>query len=259
MELLARYHDGLVADRPRRHLPPRWGRGHGAARHLRPRDPHRARRLARERRLPAPRPQERAPHRRHRQALRRAASPSRSSPTSSCARQMLPALAARHRQDRAKQLQLVGIATAALASVIVAYLFGVPLLAGNIVRVMPTEWEQQIGDTVATQLEEQLTRGGRLGDLRHRSQQPRQPRHRPLRRCRDGRRGLALQARRSPSSARPSPTPSRCPAARPSTSPRCSTRPKRRTSSPASWRTSSATSPIATSWRASSRRPAPVS
>ena len=102
-------------------------------------------------------------------------------------------------------------------------------------------------------------RGGRLGDLRHRSQQPRQPRHHPLRRRRDGRRGLALRSHASPSSARTSPTPSRCPAARRSTSPPCSTRPKRPTSSPASWRTSSATSPTATSWRASSPRPAPVS
>ena len=76
------------------------------------------------------------------------------------ARQMLPALAMRHRQDRARQLQLVGISTAALVSVIVAYIFGVPLLAGNIVRVMPIEWEQEFGDTVAAQLEEQLTENG---------------------------------------------------------------------------------------------------
>jgi hypothetical protein len=76
------------------------------------------------------------------------------------ARQMLPALAMRHRQDRAKQLQLVGISTGALVSVIVAYIFGVPLLAGNIVRVMPIEWEQEFGDTVAAQLEEQLQEAG---------------------------------------------------------------------------------------------------
>jgi Zn-dependent protease with chaperone function len=76
------------------------------------------------------------------------------------ARQMLPALAMRHRQDRAKQLQLVGMSTGALVSVIVAYIFGVPLLAGNIVRVMPIEWEQEFGDTVAVQLEEQLREAG---------------------------------------------------------------------------------------------------
>lgn len=76
------------------------------------------------------------------------------------ARQMLPALALRHRQDRTKQLQLVGISTAALASVIVAYIVGVPLLAGNIVRIMPTQWEQEFGDTVAVQLEEQLEDAG---------------------------------------------------------------------------------------------------
>jgi Zn-dependent protease with chaperone function len=76
------------------------------------------------------------------------------------ARQMLPALIERHRQDRGKQLQLVGISTGALVSVIVAYIFGVPLLAGNIVRVMPTQWEQDFGDTVATQLEAQLKEEG---------------------------------------------------------------------------------------------------
>jgi predicted Zn-dependent protease len=72
------------------------------------------------------------------------------------ARTMLPALAVRHSQDRTKQLQLVGISTAALVSVIVAYIVGVPLLAGNIVRVMPIQWESEFGDTVAAQLEEQL-------------------------------------------------------------------------------------------------------
>jgi Zn-dependent protease with chaperone function len=76
------------------------------------------------------------------------------------ARQMLPALAERQRQDRGKQLQLVGISTGALVSVIVAYLFGVPLLAGNIVRVLPTAWEQEFGDTVAAQLEAQLKEEG---------------------------------------------------------------------------------------------------
>jgi Zn-dependent protease with chaperone function len=75
-------------------------------------------------------------------------------------RGMLPALAEHHRQDRGKQLRLVGIATGALASVIVAYLFGVPLLARNIVQVMPTDWEQNIGDTVAEQLEAALREEG---------------------------------------------------------------------------------------------------
>jgi Zn-dependent protease with chaperone function len=76
------------------------------------------------------------------------------------ARQNLPALASRNRQDRNKQLQLVGISTAALASVIVAYIVGVPLLAGNIVRILPIEWEQEFGDTVANQLEAQLREEG---------------------------------------------------------------------------------------------------
>lgn len=72
------------------------------------------------------------------------------------ARTMLPALAIKHRQDRAKQYRAVALATAALASVVVAYIFGVPLLAGNITRVVPPEWEERLGNTVVAQIENAL-------------------------------------------------------------------------------------------------------
>jgi Zn-dependent protease with chaperone function len=43
--------------------------------------------------------------------------------------------------------------------VIFAYLFGVPLLADQLVTLVPPAWEQRIGDTAATQIEASLTDG----------------------------------------------------------------------------------------------------
>lgn len=71
----------------------------------------------------------------------------------SAARTLLPALAHRHRQERGKQLRALGVATAALVSVIVAYVFGVPLLANRIVGLVPPEWEERLGETVVDQIE----------------------------------------------------------------------------------------------------------
>jgi Zn-dependent protease with chaperone function len=69
------------------------------------------------------------------------------------ARGMLPALAVKHRLERGKQLRAMGIATAALVSVIVAYVFGVPLLASRIVQLVPPELEERLGETVVAQIE----------------------------------------------------------------------------------------------------------
>ena len=69
---------------------------------------------------------------------------------------MLPALAHKHRIERGKQFRAMGLATAALVSVVVAYIFGVPLLASNIVEVVPHEWEERLGETVVTQIEAAL-------------------------------------------------------------------------------------------------------
>jgi len=68
----------------------------------------------------------------------------------------LPALAVKHRQDRGKQYRLVGLATAALASVVAAYVVGVPLLAGSITDAMPPQWEEGLGQTVVAQVEQAL-------------------------------------------------------------------------------------------------------
>lgn len=74
-------------------------------------------------------------------------------PDAQRARAMLPALAYKHRQERGRQFRAMGIATAALVSVIVAYAFGVPLLANRIVGLVPPEVEEQLGATVVTQIE----------------------------------------------------------------------------------------------------------
>lgn len=76
------------------------------------------------------------------------------------ARSALPALAEKHRQDSGRQFRLMGLATVALASVVVAYLYGVPLLAGRITGLIPPSWEQQFGDKVAQQVEASLTEEG---------------------------------------------------------------------------------------------------
>ena len=71
-------------------------------------------------------------------------------------RTTLPILAEKRRAETGRQVRLAALATAALASVITAYLFGVPLLASRIVNLVPTEWERSLGDTVATQMEASL-------------------------------------------------------------------------------------------------------
>lgn len=72
------------------------------------------------------------------------------------ARAALPGLAAHHRRERGRQWMLMGLTTLALVSVVVAYVYGVPLLAGRITQVIPSEWEQQFGDKVAAQVEAAL-------------------------------------------------------------------------------------------------------
>lgn len=76
------------------------------------------------------------------------------------ARSMLPALALKHRIETGKQWRLAGIATMALVSLIVVYLYGVPLLAGRIVGLVPPDWETRLGDTVDTQIEAALREQG---------------------------------------------------------------------------------------------------
>jgi len=72
------------------------------------------------------------------------------------ARELVPALQHKHRMETGKQIRIMGIATAALVSVIVAYMVGVPLLASQIVRLVPPEWEMQLGNAAVAQIEGSL-------------------------------------------------------------------------------------------------------
>jgi predicted Zn-dependent protease len=70
------------------------------------------------------------------------------------ARKLLPDLVKQQRADRGEQLRLIGLATGALVSVIVAYMFGVPLLARNIVPLVPAQWEADLGETARQQIDQ---------------------------------------------------------------------------------------------------------
>jgi Zn-dependent protease with chaperone function len=72
---------------------------------------------------------------------------------------ILPSLATHRRRDIWAQLRTLVLATAALAAIIVVYLYGVPLLADRLVTLVPPAWEEKIGDTAAIQIERQVTAG----------------------------------------------------------------------------------------------------
>ncbi|MEO6014069.1 MAG: M48 family metallopeptidase [Devosia sp.] len=72
---------------------------------------------------------------------------------------VLPDLHKNQRSDTWRQARILTLATAALASVIVAYLYGIPLVADRLVPLVPPEWEIKIGDTAALQIEQQMTGG----------------------------------------------------------------------------------------------------
>ena len=74
----------------------------------------------------------------------------------------LPVLHAKRRQQAGREVRLAVTATVALAAVIGAYLYGVPLLASRIVGLVPPAWEQSLGETVARQMEASLSESGGL-------------------------------------------------------------------------------------------------
>jgi hypothetical protein len=77
-----------------------------------------------------------------------------------CAKTLLPGLAIKERREHAGQLRIIGFATVALGLAITAYVLGVPLLAGDIVRFVPPVWEKHLGDTVAAQMQATLAKDG---------------------------------------------------------------------------------------------------
>lgn len=72
----------------------------------------------------------------------------------------LPILGHKQRIETGRQVRIAVTASVALAAVIVAYLFGVPLLAGRITALVPPDWERSLGDTVAQQMEASLDDSG---------------------------------------------------------------------------------------------------
>jgi predicted Zn-dependent protease len=72
---------------------------------------------------------------------------------------VVPTLTVHQRKDLWTQVRILVLATAALASVIVAYLYGIPLLSSRLVDYVPPAWELKIGDTVAAQIEASATDG----------------------------------------------------------------------------------------------------
>lgn len=74
----------------------------------------------------------------------------------------LPVLHEKRRQQTGREVRLAVTATVALAAVISAYLYGVPLLASRIVGLVPPAWEQSLGETVARQMEASLSQEGGL-------------------------------------------------------------------------------------------------
>ncbi|KQX34907.1 hypothetical protein ASD04_16125 [Devosia sp. Root436] len=68
----------------------------------------------------------------------------------------LPVLHQKRRQQAGREIRIAVTATVALAAVILAYLYGVPLLAGRITALVPPDWERSLGETVARQMQASL-------------------------------------------------------------------------------------------------------
>jgi predicted Zn-dependent protease len=78
------------------------------------------------------------------------------------ARDRLPALGRQKRRERTRQVRTIGIATGVLGVLILGYVYGVPLMARQIVGLIPPQWEEDLGDTVVDQLGEALAEEGGL-------------------------------------------------------------------------------------------------
>lgn len=76
------------------------------------------------------------------------------------ARGLLPSLRARQIADGRRQFGIVAGASAALFLLIFAYVFGVPLLAGQLVHLVPPDWETRLGETAQAQIESILGENG---------------------------------------------------------------------------------------------------
>ncbi|WP_055047252.1 M48 family metallopeptidase [Devosia sp. A16] len=78
---------------------------------------------------------------------------------SAALREAIPGLGRRALLARGQQRRILGIAVAALASVIAAYVFGVPVLAGSVTPLVPSAWETRLGEGARLQVEGMLSNG----------------------------------------------------------------------------------------------------
>lgn len=74
-------------------------------------------------------------------------------------RQALPGLGKRSQLERGQQRRILGISVAALASVIAAYVLGVPILADGVTPLVPAAWETRLGEGARMQIEGMLSGG----------------------------------------------------------------------------------------------------
>jgi len=74
-------------------------------------------------------------------------------------REAIPGLGRRSRLERGQQRRILGIAVAALASVIAAYVVGVPVLADGVTKLVPPAWETRLGEGARQQVEGMLSNG----------------------------------------------------------------------------------------------------
>ncbi len=82
--------------------------------------------------------------------------------TARSVRQHLPVLKMHRKRHRGRQARLIGLITLATASVVAAYVYGVPLLASQIVNLIPPETEVSFGETIVAQLDSALEEQGGL-------------------------------------------------------------------------------------------------
>lgn len=68
------------------------------------------------------------------------------------AQSIFPELHRHRRREAGRQLRILGVSTLALASVVVAYIVGVPLIANRVTAVVPPQWEASLGDAAEGQI-----------------------------------------------------------------------------------------------------------
>lgn len=78
---------------------------------------------------------------------------------SAALRKAVPGLGKRVQLERGQQRRILGISVAALASVISAYVFGVPVLADSVTGLVPPQWESRLGEGARMQIEGMLSNG----------------------------------------------------------------------------------------------------